>query len=209
MAKKSTTQPPRSPSFKRDIEFLFEIGCMRFIQRTWRQFLNPDFENLSEHTLRVAWIAMTIAKHEGDVDLGKIVKMALMHDLSESRGVDVHYVSRQFTDRHEKESLLDMITDTALRDEIFEICEEYEERKSIEAKIVKDADNLDVDFELREQAVRGFTLEKDWHEMRQKVADTKLYTKTAKHMWAELQTSNPNSWHINSTNRMNSGDWKK
>jgi len=200
----------KTPStLNRDIEFLFEIGCMRFIQRTWRQFLNPDFENLSEHTLRVAWIAMTIAKHEAVTDLGKIVKMALMHDLSESRSVDVHYVSRQFTDRHEKEALIDTIADTALREEIFAICEEYEKRESIEAKIVKDADNLDVDFELREQAVRGFQLESDWKSMRQKVAETKLFTKTAKKMWDELQAANPNAWHINSTNRLNSGDWKK
>ncbi len=201
--------PKKTPSLSRDIDFLFEIGCMRYIQRTWRQFLNPDFANLSEHTLRVTWIALTIAKHEGAVDLGKIAKMALTHDLSESRSVDVHYVSRQFADRHEREALLDTLKDVSLREEILALADEYEKRESLEAKIVKDADNLDVDFELKEQQVRGFQIGEDFKKMRTHVGTTKLFTKTAQQMWQELQTANPNSWHLNSTNRLNSGDWKK
>src|SRR5687768_6536762 len=96
----------------RDIDFLYEIGCIRFIDRTWVQFLHPDFANLAEHTLRVIWIALLIAKHENVKDTGKLVKMALVHDLSESRSVDVHYVSRQFATRHEDASIKDTLGQT-------------------------------------------------------------------------------------------------
>jgi hypothetical protein len=44
--------------------------------------------------------------------------------------------------------------------------------------------------------------------MRARVAATKLYTKTAKAMWDQLQGSNPHDWHQNSpANRIHSGDW--
>lgn len=193
----------------RDVEFLYEIGCLRHVQRVWRQFLNPDFSNLSEHTLRVVWIALTIAKHENVKDLGKVALMALAHDLSESRGVDVHYVSRQFAQRKEAEALTDTLDSTALNTDIAKIVEEYEQRKTKIAKIVKDADNLDVDFELQEQAARGFTIGAKFHPMRKHVRDTKLFTNTAKQMWDKIYTTDPNDWHINATNRFNSGDWKK
>lgn len=193
----------------RDIDFLYEIGCIRFIDRTWVQFLHPDFENLAEHTLRVIWIALLIAKHEKNVDTGKLVKMALVHDLSESRSVDVHYVSRQFADRHEAAAIKDTLGQTSLEAEFIELWEEAEQKKTLEAQIVKDADNLDVDFELKEQTARGFTLPAKLQPMRKHVSDTKLYTKTAKKIWKLIQDSDPNNWHWNSVNRFNSGDWKK
>jgi putative hydrolase of HD superfamily len=196
-------------SLQRDVEFLFEVGSLRHIQRTWRQFLNPDFNNLSEHTLRVIWIALMIAKHEKFEDTGKLVKMALVHDLSESRSVDVHYVSRQFADRHEDAAIKDTLGQTALEKEFYELWHEAEERKTLAGQIIKDADNLEVDLELKEQQARGFTLPAKLQPMRVHVAETKFYTKTAKKLWDQIQKSDPNDWHWNSINRFNSGDWKK
>lgn len=193
---------------QRDVELLFEVGALRHIQRTWKQFLNPDFANLSEHTLRVIWIALLIAKHEKFEDTGKLVKMALVHDLSESRSVDVHYVSRQFADRHEDAAIKDTLKNTALEAEFYELWHEAEQKKTLAAQIVKDADNLEVDLELKEQQARGFTLPAKLQPMRHHVAETKLYTKTAKKLWDQIQTADPNDWHWNSVNRFNSGDWK-
>lgn len=192
-----------------DINFLYEIGCLRHIQRTWKQFLNPDFENLSEHTLRVIWIALIIAQHEKGVDTGKLVKMALVHDLSESRSVDVHYVSRQFATRHEDAAIASTLEQVSLKDEFLALWHEAEAKETLEAQIVKDADNLDVDFELKEQAARGFAIREKLQPMRQHVSKTKLYTKTAKKMWQAIQKSDPDDWHYLSENRFTSGDWKK
>lgn len=204
-APRSTAPPTR----QRDLEFLFEVGCMRYIPRSWVQFLGADFANLSEHIFRVTWIALMIAQGEGSVDTGKLVKMALVHDLAESRGVDVHYVSREFADRHEDRALSATLEGTSLADEFKSLAEEYEHRQSLEAKIVKDADNLDVDFELAEQAARGVTLKQAFGPMRQHVGQTKLYTETARQLWHDLQTAEPHAWHLNSSNRFTTGDWKK
>ncbi len=194
---------------QRDLEFLYEIGCLRHIQRTWKQFLNPDFENLSEHLLRVIWISLVIAKYEGAENTEKIMKMALVHDLSESRSVDSHYVSRQYVDRHEHEAISDTMEGTAVYEEFLQIWEEYEKRDNIEAKIVKDADSLDVDLELKEQEFRGLKLGSDTLEGRKYVAQTRLYTKTAQNFWEAIQKSNPNDWHIRGKNRFTTGDWRK
>ena len=73
---------------------------------------------------------------------------------------------------------------------------EYEKRDSKEAKVVKDADNLDIDLELRELMELGNEVAKKKQPLRKFVRDKKLYTKTAKKIWDEIQTSNPSSWHL-------------
>ncbi len=197
-----------SQQFRRDIEFLYEVGTLRYASRTWNQFLNPGCQNLTEHTLRVVWIALILAKHEGITDTGKVIKMALVHDISESRSVDVNYVSRQYADRHEDKAITDTLDETILKDEFLPIWEEYERKECLEAKIVKDADNLDVDLELKELEAMGNTLGQSLKATREHVASTKFYTETAKRIWQAIQTSNPHDWHMLGKNRFTTGDWK-
>lgn len=192
---------------KRDLELLYEVGCMRFLQRNWRQFLNADFSNETEHTFRVIWIALVLAKQERVRSLGKIVQMALVHDIGESRSGDVHYVSRQYTKRDEELAVKDVFQGTSLDAEMFKTWKEYEERNTIEAKIVKDADNLDVEFELKEQEAKGEQIGKYWRDAR-KIVYQNLFTKSAKKMWREIQKSNPHDWHFFARNRFTAGDWK-
>lgn len=194
---------------KRDLEFLYEIGTLRYLQRKWRQFLNADFQNIAEHKFRVVWIAMVIAMREGVEDINKVIKMALIHDIAESRTGDVDYVARQYNVRDEEVAIKDMLQDTTLEKEFIELWKEYEAKKTKEAQIVKDADNIDVDLELKEQEVKGYRLHPKWLEMRKMVAKDKLYTKTAKKLWKEIQRSNPHDWHVNARNRFTAGDWKK
>ena len=195
-------------SMERDVEFLYEIGTLRFLQRTWTQLLRErDMANLAEHSFRVAWTAMTIAKYEG-ADIGKVAKMALVHDISEGRTGDAHYVSRFYVERHEEKAIEDIFHDTLLGEEMKSLWLEYEARETLEAKCVKDADWLDVDFELKEVYAKGDRIgEEDlWH--RDQLRD-KLYTPTGKRLWDAIYQSDPHAWHRNATNRYNSGDWQR
>lgn len=152
---------------------------------------------------------MIIAKREGVTDTGKILKMALIHDIGESRTGDCDYLSRQYVTRDEDLAMKDMLDDTSVEEEFIDLWKEYSERKSIESKIVKDADNLDVDIELIEQEAVGHPIGKEWTKQRKLIAKNKLYTKSAKKLWKELQTSNPHSWHLTGRTRFSkSGDWK-
>lgn len=195
-------------SLQRDLEFLFELGAFRNVTRTWKQFLNADFQNNSEHSFRVAFLALMIAKYEKVLSDEKIIKMALIHDLGESRTGDVHYLSRQYTTRNEKLAIEDVFKDTIMGIEMTSLWEEFENRTTIESKIVKDADNLDVELEIVEQDARGFTFEKVWHKVHQRKVKL-LHTKTAQKLWTKIHSANPHDWHLNGRNRFNDGDWKK
>ena len=196
-------------SIKRDVEFLFEVGCMRYVDRVWRQFHMPEAANVGEHLFRVAWIALTLARYEGKGNHEKILKMAITHDLSESRTGDANYLSRQYVERYEYRAVTDMFENTA-HSEMVVLMKEYEARESFEAKVVKDADNLDVELELREFASRGHTTPALWKKRRAENVRPKLFTASAKKFWDAIATANPHDWHSKSkSNRHNSGDWKK
>ncbi len=190
-----------------NINFLYEMGSIRYIERMWTRLGGTPFANLAEHHFHVFWIAMIIAAHEANVDTGKIAKMVMVHDIAESRTGDVDYLARQYVERNDKLGIQDMLGGTTLEKEFYALWEEYERRTSLESRIVKDADNLNVDFELMEQAARGSDLRDQWSH-RAKVAENKLYTETAKTLYRQLATSNPHEWHINGRNRINDGDWK-
>ena len=175
---------------------------MRFIERAWKQFLNPDYANLAEHHLRVVWIALLLAKYEGKGNVEKIMKMALVHDLSESRTGDLNYLGKQYSTRNESKAISDILKDTGLEKEIIALWHEYESKKTIEAKIVKDADFLDVDLELKEQKSMGKTHVDNWAPRRKKIF-TKLYTPSAKKLWKAIQTSKPEDWFETALNRYN------
>ncbi len=181
----------------RDIDFLFEVGTLRFANRTWNQFLNPLAQNLTEHTLRVLWIALVLAKYEGITDTAKVIKMAIIHDVGESRSVDVNYVSRQYADRHEKHAITDTLADTALQEEFLPVWEEYERKDCREAQVVKDADYLDCELELKELEAMGNQLGKALAVGREKIVKGKFYTETARKFWYAIQESNPHNWHMN------------
>jgi putative hydrolases of HD superfamily len=200
---------PKSDDLEHDVNFLFEMGNIRLIDRMWRRFHTTSFANLADHHFRVFWIAMTIAAKEENVDTGKIAKMALMHDIAESRAGDVDYIARQYVIRNEELAAQDMLAGTSIEKEFYALWEEYEARETLESKIVKDADNLDVDFELAEQAASGNALKDSWQNNREFVAKEKLYTQTAKNIFAQLLKANPHGWHMNGRNRRNSGDWQK
>lgn len=194
---------------KRDLEFIFEIGALRHIKRLWSRFATPEFANLAEHHFRVAWLALLIAKHEKTVDTEKLLKLALFHDIAESRTGDADYLSRQYVERDEDLGMKDIFEDTALREEFLGLWEEYKKKDSPEAKIVKDADGLDVDLEIKEQEYKGNKIGEGWVEDRKRNVRDKFYTKTAKKLWDKIQTSNPHDWHYKGRNRVNSGDWKE
>ena len=169
--------------------------------RAWQQILTGKVQNISEHVFRTTIIAWMLAMAE-KADVQKVIKMCLIHDIGESRAGDIAFMHRDYVTRHEALAEEHIFQDTLLQKEVAVLLKEYEKRVSLEAKIVKDADNLDVDLELKELARIGDTsaigMQKDH---RPKIRAKKLYTKTAKRMWDEIQKTNPNAWHQSLTGK--------
>ena len=181
---------------KRDIEFLYEIGTLKNTERSWEQFMGSGCATVPEHTFRVMFLALLIARGEGCTDEERLIKMALVHDLSETRTGDANYLTAVYVTRDEKRASADTFFGTAFADLYRDVLEEYEARKTLASKIVKDADNLDVDIELKEMEERGSLIAKKMKPSRKLIRTKKLYTNTAKRIWDELQKSDPASWHL-------------
>ena len=189
---------------KKDIDFLFEIGSLRNVPRAWQQVLAGKVQNIAEHIFRTTIIAWLIAIAE-KADVQKVLKICLIHDIAESRTGDIAFMHRDYVVRHEELAENHIFADTLLEKEAATLLKEYTERKSLESRVVKDADNLDVDLELKELAKIGDTsaigMQKNH---RPEIRAKKLYTKTAKRMWDEIQKTNPNNWH-----QVLTGKWVK
>ncbi len=179
-----------------DTDFLYEIGTMRYLQRTWRQFLNPDFANVAEHTLRVMWIALLLARREKEngakIDEEKLLKMALVHDVCETRAGDANFLHAQYSEKQDEAAVAATLADAPFAD-MEALWQAYKSRDSLEAKLVKDADALDCDLEITEQRARGVKFPEDWG-IRRYVYENKLYTQSAKKLWGEIQNSDPFDW---------------
>jgi len=180
----------------RDIEFLYEVGSLRHLPRDWRQQVGLNVANDLEHTIRVIWLSLLLARREGFKDEEKIIKMALIHDIAETRTGDFNYMQKVYVQADEAKAAHHLFAGTSLVDFDTKILSEYTKRRSLAAKIVKDADNLDVDFELREMANQGSLMLDKWRKTRQLVRDKKLYTKSAKLLWDELDQVDVADWHM-------------
>ena len=134
--------------------------------------------------------------------------MALVHYLVESRTGDTHYLSRRYTKRDDMLAIKDIFHSTSLEKDFLELFEEYEIRESLEAKIVKDADSLDIDVETREVKFRGGKIPRLWKKFRA-TAQRDFYTTSAKKLAKAVLSADPHDWHQLGRNRFNSGDWKK
>lgn len=177
---------------KRDLELLYEIWCLRHTMRTWIKFMHLVPANVAEHTLRVIWIAIIIAKHEWwDIDLEKLVLMALVHDMNEVRWTDVNHVSKMYVEVKEREALQASLKWTIIEDQFLDLRDESSQKKTKESQIVKDADHLDVSLELQEMKITGSSFAAKIIEDRSVNIPEKLFTNSAKKLYQEILQWDP------------------
>jgi putative hydrolase of HD superfamily len=105
-------------------------------------------ESVAEHTWRVCLMAMLLYGRAPGIDLARLLKMCLIHDLGEAIGGDVP-APLQTPDagkaERERADLLELTAPLppALRAEIVALWDEYEAAESPEAKVAKGIDKLE------------------------------------------------------------------
>ena len=187
---------------KKIADFLFEIGTMRKLPRMHQQtLLTQDLsDNIATHSYRVAMIAWFLAKSEG-ADVYKTVMMALLHDTKEIRSGDHNYLHKRYVKIFEDEISKDQLGNLPFKD-LFEIDEEFEERKSKEAFITKDADLIDQILLLKEYAHQGNKEAAIWlngkgHTETNNVQFRSLKTKSGKKLGKEILSGKVSEWWEN------------
>ncbi len=134
--------------------FLHEAGMLKRTPRTGYQFLGTGSENVAEHSFRTAVIGYVLAKMAG-ADRSRTVFMCLFHDLHETRVGDMNYVNRIYNQTDDRRALSDALDGTGLEDDILDLFDDLEDAQSREASLARDADQLDLILNLREQQDLG------------------------------------------------------
>jgi len=133
---------------KKQISFIIEVDKLKTI---YRQSLISDksrYENDAEHSWHLALMAVLLSEHTNEkVDLLKVVKMVLMHDLVEIDAGDTYcYDEKAKLDKREREEkcanrIFSLLPDDQ-RDEMLELWEEFEKMETAEAKFAAALDRL-------------------------------------------------------------------
>lgn len=188
----------------KNIDFLYEAGSLKNIPRIWQQVIGQKTANNIEHSFRVVLLALMISRMEKRGDEEKIMKMALFHDLCEARSVDTAFFHKNYVERKEEKSQEDQLSGTVFDCDMLDLLKEYRERKSIESQIVKDADNLECDLELRELEKKGSKTATKFRMTNRIDVGKKMFTDSAKNIWQNIQDVDPDNWHLGLNH-----DWAK
>ncbi len=143
-----------SERLSRQLAFIVEIDKVKAILRRTRLFDGSRRENDAEHSWHLSIMAMVLAEHAnaGSLDLFKVVKMVLIHDLVEIDAGDIAiYDSTARADKRQIERkaaqrIFGLLPDDQ-RDEMAALWEEFEARESAEAKFAAALDRLEPIFQ--------------------------------------------------------------
>ena len=146
------------------VDFLYEIGMLQKTPRSGFQFLGSGGQSVAEHLHRASVIAFILGLIEKVDNPYKVATMAMLHDVSEARISDLNYVHQKYNTRLEDKAHTDIVSSLPpyIGVEIKNIIDEYENRETLESKLVKDADNLEWIMSLKEQADIGNGKALEW-----------------------------------------------
>ncbi|RPI74389.1 MAG: HD domain-containing protein [Desulfobacteraceae bacterium] len=136
--------------FLKQIEFLIEIDKLKHILRKSKIFDGSRFENDAEHAWHLGVMALVLAEHANysNMDIAKVIKMVLIHDLVEIDAGDVivydtdKRVLAHENEKNAAERLFGLLPQDQ-KNEFMELWQEFEARKSSESKFAAAIDRFE------------------------------------------------------------------
>lgn len=131
------------------IAFIKEIDKVKYIQRKTKLFNSDRCENDAEHSWHLALMAIVLAEHSNEpIDVLKVVKMVLIHDIVEIDSGDVFmYDTVKNHDNTDEERLaanrIFGLLPEKQAEELIAIWEEFEAGETNEAKFARSMDRLE------------------------------------------------------------------
>jgi len=171
-------------------DFIYEIGILRKTPRSGFWFLGTGEQSVAEHLFRTAYIAYALAYLTPKADKSKVVLMALAHDLAEGRTSDLNYVHQRYGRLAEAKAFDDITDSVPFGSALRSLYLEEQAKKTLEARLVKDADRLEWIASLREEEVKGNKKAKEWIY----TAKQRLDTPAAKKIVTLLLSTHPDRW---------------
>ena len=178
--------------------FLFEAGMLKRTPRSGFQFLGTGAESVAEHIFRTSYIGYVLGKQAKNVNVDRLIKMCLFHDLPEARTGDLNYVNKKYVEANEKGAIEDLAQTLPFGNEIRELILEFIEGKTEEARLARDADQLEMILALKEYKDVGNKYADEWLQFSLKRLQTDIAHDLAKVI---LETDSSMWWFSDK------GDW--
>ena len=153
------------------IDFLLEIGKLKNIKRAGWVINGIEGESVADHCFRVCILSMLLGdllRERYKIDMEKLLRIAILHDIAESKIGDMpyealSYIGEKNKSKAEKKACRDLFKDLKNGERYYSLWEEFEDRKSIEAKIVRAADKLEMIVQCYEYEKEGYDLDQFWN----------------------------------------------
>ena len=137
------------------VKTLIELERLKRLERTgWTlRGLPNGTESVASHSFGVGVTSMMIAdlfvSHGIEVDIHRVLRLALIHDWAEVRVGDMPktagaYFAKEVRKRAEMAAFADVVSQLPEAQSYTELYDDYEQRRSLEARIVKVADVVDL-----------------------------------------------------------------
>jgi putative hydrolase of HD superfamily len=177
-------------NLKRIADLLFEVGMLKRTPRTGYRFLGTGAESVAEHLFSAAFIGYALAHVDGGVDVFKVVKMCLFHDLPEARTGDQNYVYKKYVQVDEERAAADLTAGLPFAEEIKGLIAEFSAGTTHEALLAHDSDQLALLLQLKEHKDLGNRYADEWLRNNAK----RLRTDAAKKLAEAIHQTDMTAW---------------
>jgi putative hydrolase of HD superfamily len=178
--------------------FLFEAGMLKRTPRSGFQFLGTGAESVAEHIFRTTYIGFALGNLAKGIKIDRLIKMCLFHDLPEARTGDLNYVNKKYVQADENKAVEDLVQTLPFGDEIRDLILEFIEGRTEEARLARDADQLEMILALKEYKDLGNKYADEWLEFSLK----RLQTDSAKGLAKTIMETDSSLWWFS-----DKGDW--
>lgn len=133
----------------KQIDFIKEIDKVKYIQRKTKLFNNNRNENDAEHSWHLAMMALILAEHANEpIDVLKVVKMVLIHDIVEIDAGDtfIYDMQKNHVNTDQERLAANRIFGLLPQEqskEFIAVWEEFEAGLTPEAKFARTMDRLE------------------------------------------------------------------
>jgi len=133
----------------KQLNFIKEIDKVKYIQRKTKLFNSDRNENDAEHSWHLALMAIVLMEHSNEaLDLLKVLKMVLIHDIVEIDAGDTFIYDNQKNHSNTEEERMAAnrifgLLPTEQAEEMIAIWEEFEAGVTSESKFARSMDRLE------------------------------------------------------------------
>ena len=162
------------------LSFIEEIGILKSLPRTgWLIHGIKNGESIADHCYRMTLLSMlladTLVAKGMKLDTEKVMRLSLLHEIAEARIGDIPftvltYIPEEVKEIGERKAVTSMLEKFGSIGKWYqELWEEFEQNKTIEAKLVRAADKLELMIQVLEYEKLGYQSlnqfwENDWNQ---------------------------------------------